>query len=195
MDEDVLQWVITALKESHNDEKQYHDEVIDSLQKKYKKLQNRMDRMYEDKLDGEISQDEFDHRRERWRTEQSELLQKIEAHQNANDAYLDKGIRTFELAQDIVRLYDRQEMLEKRRILDFVLSNSTWKDASLHPEYRQPFDMLAVTNATYPKKRPPSQRKTTFFKYGAPERIRTPNLLIRSQTRYPISPLGRTQPS
>ena len=36
---------------------------------------------------------------------------------------------------------------EKRRLLDFVLSNCSWKDGELTPTYRQPFDLLAVTVA------------------------------------------------
>lgn len=31
----------------------------------------------------------------------------------------------------------------KRRLLEFVLSNSIWASGELTPEFRQPFDMLA----------------------------------------------------
>jgi site-specific DNA recombinase len=33
MDREVLEWVVTALKESQGDEKRYHDEMIAKLQK------------------------------------------------------------------------------------------------------------------------------------------------------------------
>jgi hypothetical protein len=33
---------------------------------------------------------------------------------------------------------------EKRRLLDFVLSNSTWGNGELTVEFRQPFDLIAV---------------------------------------------------
>ena len=32
----------------------------------------------------------------------------------------------------------------KRRLLDFVLSNSTWANGKLTPVFRQPFDMIAL---------------------------------------------------
>jgi hypothetical protein len=35
-----------ALKESHRDEKHYHDEMIGTLQKRYQRLQDRIDSMY-----------------------------------------------------------------------------------------------------------------------------------------------------
>ncbi len=44
-------------------------------------------------------------------------------------------------------------MHEKRRLLNFVCSNSVWKDGSLYAKYRQPFELLAVTNHAYQHKR------------------------------------------
>ena len=46
LDEDVLKWVIEALKASHQDERRYHDEQIAKLQEWYKTLQKRLDGMY-----------------------------------------------------------------------------------------------------------------------------------------------------
>ena len=62
MDGEVFEWVVMALKESHGDEKRYHDEMIATLQKQYQKLQDRIDSMYVDKLDGKVSQDFFDNK-------------------------------------------------------------------------------------------------------------------------------------
>ena len=46
MDEEVATWVVTALKESHADEKRNHDESVARLQKQYRTLQKRLDAMY-----------------------------------------------------------------------------------------------------------------------------------------------------
>ena len=40
-----------------------------------------------------------------------------------------------------------QEPREKRRLLNFVLSNCTWEDGEVVATFRQPFDMLAETTA------------------------------------------------
>jgi site-specific DNA recombinase len=149
LDEEVLAWVNTALRQSHQDEKRYHNEMIASLQKQYQRLQDRLDRMYIDKLDGAISQDYFDRMSEAFQKERDDILQKIEQHQAAHQTYLEEGVRLLELAQRAVFLYEKQEMHEKRRLLDFMCSNSTWKDGKLTPRYRKPFDLLAVTNRSY----------------------------------------------
>jgi site-specific DNA recombinase len=123
--------------------------MITSLQKQYQRLQDRLDRMYIDKLDGAISEDYFDRMSEAFRKEQRDTLHKIQQHQSADEAYLEEGVRLLELAQKAVLLYEKQEMKEKRKLLDFMCSNSTWKDGRLIPKYRKPFDLLAVTNRAY----------------------------------------------
>ena len=56
---EILNWLVEALKESHYDEKVYHENMIRNLQAKYNKLQNRVDKAYVDKLDGVITEDFF----------------------------------------------------------------------------------------------------------------------------------------
>ena len=168
LDEDVLEWMVEALRESHEAEKQYHDEHIASLQKRYKTLQDRIDTMYIDKLDGRISEDFFDRKSAEWRKEQAEILKDIHKHQNANKSYLDQGVRLLELSQKAVILYEKQNMHEKRRLLDFVCSNSIWKDGRLIPNYRKPFDLLAVTNKKYQKKKTVSASQDGIFRTWLP---------------------------
>ncbi|MDQ3817531.1 MAG: hypothetical protein M3362_07560, partial [Acidobacteriota bacterium] len=67
--------------------------------------------------------------------------------------YIEEGVRLLDLTRRANELFLKQEPREKRRLLNFVLSNSTWKDRSLTPEYRQPFDILAITNRTYKSER------------------------------------------
>jgi site-specific DNA recombinase len=83
-----------------------------------------------------------------WRDEQARCLRDIERHQNANRSYLDEGVRLLELAQSACRLFDCQEAREKRRLLDFVVSNCSWKAGELTIELRQPFDILAKATAS-----------------------------------------------
>jgi site-specific DNA recombinase len=42
---------------------------------------------------------------------------------------------------------ERQPACEKRRLLNFVLSNYSWEDGEVVATFRQPFDLLAETTA------------------------------------------------
>ena len=67
----------------------------------------------------------------------------IAAHQAADRSYIEEGIKLLELSQKAAQLFDSQPPSEKRKLLDFVLSNCSWKEGRLDAEYRQPFDLIA----------------------------------------------------
>ena len=67
----------------------------------------------------------------------------IRIHQAAERNYIEEGIKLLELAQKAHVLLERQAPLEKRKLLDFVLSNCLWKDGELSAKYRQPSDLIA----------------------------------------------------
>ena len=168
MDNDVLGWVVAALKESHADEIEYHSELMSALQRQYDKLQHRLDTMYDDKLDGTIDQEFYDRKSSAWEKEQDDIMCKIANHQAANRTYLDEGVKLLELAQRAVILYEKQTEQEKRRIINFVCSNSTWKDGRLQPSYRQPFDMLSEINVSYQKEKAIFPKKKGLFEFWLP---------------------------
>ena len=168
LDDEVLQWIKTALKGSHEAEEHYHREALAGLQNQYEKLQKRLDAIYMDKLDGEITREFYEQKSGQWRREQEDILRKIEKHQDANRTYLDEGVRLIELAQQAAILYENQSMEEKRRLLNFVCSNSIWKDGKLIPSYRKPFDLLAVTNVAYQKEKAASSSENDLFNIWLP---------------------------
>lgn len=125
-DEEVLEWVREALKSSHADERQEHEDAIKRCQAEYKRLEDRLNAIYLDKLDGRIDQTFHDRMAKAWKTEQVRLLREIERHTDAEHSYMDDGIRLLELAQNARELFAKQEAHEKKRLLNLVLSNSIW---------------------------------------------------------------------
>jgi hypothetical protein len=121
-----------------------------------------------DKLDGKVSEDFFIRKSEEWGTEQANILRKIHQHQGANRSYLEEGTRLLDLAQVAVTLYEKQDMEEKRNLLNSVFSNSTWKSGKLILVYRTPFDLLELTNTAYQKKKAVSHKKDGLFEIWLP---------------------------
>ena len=58
-------------------------------------------------------------------------------------SYLQEGVAILELASQAAELFEKQSGSEKRQLLDFVLSNSTWGNGELRVKFRQPFDRIA----------------------------------------------------
>ena len=82
-----------------------------------------------------------------WRAEQDRCQREIDRHQEAGKCYMDEGVQILELARNAQKLFERQEPRQKRRLLDFVLSNCIWEDGEVVANFRQPFDLLAETTA------------------------------------------------
>jgi site-specific DNA recombinase len=146
-DDEVLEWVRDALHASHAEERREHEEAIRRLEAECSRLDDRVHAMYADKLDGLIDAAFFQKMSNQWRVEQDRCRRDIERHRNADRSYLREGVALLELANNAQRLFAQQEPREKRRLLNFLLSNCTWNDGVLIASFRQPFDMLAETIA------------------------------------------------
>jgi site-specific DNA recombinase len=147
-DDEVREWVREALYASHADERREHEDAIKRLLGEHKRIGDRINAMYLDKLDGRIDSTFFDVKSAEWREEQNRCLREIERHQCAEQSYMDEGIQILELARNAQKLFERQQPREKRRLLNFVLSNCSSEDGKVVATFRQPFDLLAQTNAT-----------------------------------------------
>jgi site-specific DNA recombinase len=75
-----------------------------------------------------------------WRSEQGAIFRNLLNHQQANHAYFEAGADLLELASRAQDLFAQQPAAEKRKLLNYVVSNCSWKDGTMTPTFRQPFD-------------------------------------------------------
>jgi site-specific DNA recombinase len=143
IDKEVAEWIGKALRDSHEVECREHEATLAQLLDEYRRLQARLGAAYEDKLDGRITGAMFDAKAAAWRARQDEILRLVSDHQGASRNYVDDGVRLLDLARRAPALFEGRPASEKRQLLGFVLSNSTWAEGKLTVQYRQPFDLLA----------------------------------------------------
>ncbi|MBS0290284.1 MAG: hypothetical protein JSS07_09665 [Proteobacteria bacterium] len=53
-----------------------------------------------------------------------------------------EGVKLLELAQNAYKLFIQQDPTQKRRLLNFLVSNSYWAGKALRVELKKPFDLL-----------------------------------------------------
>ena len=143
IDDGTIEWMTSALKDSHRDEKAYHDGQIERLQAELKRIQDRLDAVYEDKLDGKVSEDFWERKSREWRSQQLGLQARIERHLAANQFYFEAGVKVLKLAQKAYTLWLAQPRTEKRKLLSLLQSSCTFDGTSLTASYRKPFCWLA----------------------------------------------------
>ncbi len=167
--EEVMELVRQSLRASHADQERHHREAIDRLESECARLQKRIDTAYLDKLDGVIDADFFQRKATDWREEQRVARRAILKHEDANQSYIEEGITLLDLGREAADLFAEQVVSEKRRLLNYMVSNSTWADGTLSVAWRQPFDMLEEM-ATAARETEPSE----FASGGLPSRLVTP---------------------
>ncbi len=151
----IINWLKEALLMSHQDEKEYHDSQIKSLQEQYNKLQHRLDKIYIDKLDEIVTTSFYQEKTNEWKDEQNNILINLQKHKDANTNYFEHGIKILELSQKAYSSYLKQDNAGKRNLLNILLSNCTLNEEKLYPTYRKPFDLLAnsLSRSTCPSGR------------------------------------------
>lgn len=140
----LLQWVATTLKENHKDEKDYIDSVLLNLDRQHTKLKNRLDAMYDDKLDGLITAEQYSDKKEKTQIKMKKIRKKKDKIVKDNINYLEIGYHIFELAQNGRSIYENKlEESEQRELLGFLFSNVKLKDGKLDPIYHNGFEVVA----------------------------------------------------
>ena len=128
MDSEILDWVTRSLKEDQEGTKKKQTDRLIKLEDQYSKLQRRLDLMCEDKPNGKIDQEFYERKSKDWKQQQVESSRQTLGLERSDESCLSDGVQLLKPAQRAVILYDRQSNREKRRILNLVCSNSTWKE-------------------------------------------------------------------
>lgn len=141
----LLEWIRKALKESHADETQYHEEIIKELDTQYKAIEKKMNVIYEDRVEGLLSKERYQQKQAEYEKQLGDLMGAKQKHMKANINYMKLGINIFELAQKGREIYEKLLTYdEKRELLNFVFSNLKLKDEKVVPIFHNGFQVVAA---------------------------------------------------
>jgi len=142
---EFVDWAVSVIRESTNEEQQFHVDAASRLEQELARTQKRLDAMYRDRLDGRITPEMYDRLAESMNQELARLQRSIKEHRSdAPASYANDSAQVLELAKNARKLFEMQSPRNKRQLLNVVLSNSTWGAGKLTVEYRQPFDLFAT---------------------------------------------------
>lgn len=148
IDKDILEDLVSELRDNHKSKIDYHERTMSNLKTEYDRIENRLDKMYEDRLDGSITQEKYDTLLAKYKTVQSDLLLQMEQHSKADENYYVEASRLLELASRAYELFESSEDSQKRELLQYLLQNSKMKGNKLVPTLQMPFDAILLANKT-----------------------------------------------
>jgi site-specific DNA recombinase len=139
---EAFEWMREALRQSAQEKAEYNKRAIERLNAQYAKLQNRIDQIYLDKLDGEIEEGFYKKHVSLWRKEQAAIRNRIERHEKADQNYIEQGIRLLEIARNALGFYKTHSQEERAILLRFILQEPKLEKEKVLPAFRAPFDII-----------------------------------------------------
>jgi len=141
--EKIVKEALATLKTSHKAKKDYYHDINDGLKEADDKLERRLEKMYEDKLDGLISEEEYKKRSTKYRIEQKAIRQKLSRLHESDEHYYVKSNYLLNIANKAPQIFQSSKVEVKRQLINLVLWNPTLNGTTLSATYRKPFDLLA----------------------------------------------------
>lgn len=138
----IVEWIRKALKESHKDEIDYHTKSQTELKQRYDQIQNRLDRLYDDKLDEKISEEFYDRKFKQFAQEKEQITDSIKKHSQANIKYYELGINFYELSQKAKQIYLKADQDQKRQLISLVFDKLTLNEGKLSYDYKKAFQII-----------------------------------------------------
>jgi site-specific DNA recombinase len=139
---DVIEQITGTLRKSHQDKTQFHRTMLQSYQDEYQKYETRVEKMYEDKLDGKINESLYNKKSEEYRLKQQELRGKISRLSIADEEYYLTSEYLLQLANRAHDLFMSSEAEEKRQLLKLTLQNLKLRGKKIDFELVKPFDQV-----------------------------------------------------
>ncbi len=140
--EPVADQVLSALKEEHDNIQAFYLTSIKQARSDYEKLERRLATLYEDRLDGRITVDEYDTIVSKTKTEMEKLDQRMVQLTNNDKSFIVTSSYLLKLASRAGKLFKSSKPELKSKILYLVLSNLELDDKKLYFNPLPPFDRL-----------------------------------------------------
>ncbi|MDQ3418590.1 MAG: zinc ribbon domain-containing protein [Acidobacteriota bacterium] len=171
---DVSDWIAEALRESQGDKERFHRSAVMHLQQQYLATQAKLDRAYDDRLAGRITDELWLRKSAEWEAELASVRRETAKHEKASHDYGATGSKILELAKNAHNLFVLQDPHDQARSLKMLVSNCTFDRGSLLVAYVKPFDLLVEGN----------ESGNWLASRGAPRESRsTPGSLLRRQSQ------------
>lgn len=139
----LADWIRKALKEHHAEEIEYNQTTLAQISSKRAVLNNRLDMIYEDKLDGKISEEKYNELFTKYSNELKEL-DKIESkNTDSRLKYFQLGVNFYNISQKAHEIYNKATLNDKRKLLKLVFKTITLKDSEISFTYTRPFLLLS----------------------------------------------------
>ena len=139
---DKLAEITQTLREAHKNKNDFYENQVNYLDTQLKRFKRRIVVAYDDRLDESITKEQYEEIRKKSQSEIDGIKIKIDQLDFAEKDYYMTTARLLELGSRSSEIFDRSKPLEKRALINFVLSNATMEGEILRYDAKFPFDQV-----------------------------------------------------
>lgn len=141
--DEITKWLKEGLRERHKDVSLLQENRLASLQIQYERTNNRINRLFDMRMDKEIDETDFKTKEGEYKAQLIGIKTQIDSAKAVNPNFYEDGCKTLELSNRLYSMYVKASYEEKAKILKAVASNYTINDITIAPTYRKPFSLFA----------------------------------------------------
>lgn len=132
-----------TLKNSKAAEIEYRNRETGHLKAEQVKVKDRLDRLFEMRLDGEINKSTYESKHTELQNKYDDIDVKLKAHRKADDGFNDTLLGLHEIASKAGDVFAGGYSLERKRsLLKFVFERLEMKEGRIGYKLNKPFDMI-----------------------------------------------------
>jgi site-specific DNA recombinase len=128
------------LRATHESEQAYFGDNKMRIEKRLDTIRNYRKVMYEDRLEGRITTDEYDKKIEEYKKEEDDLLIQLEEHSQGNHNFYITANKIIDISQRAWEIFESSEVEEKTQLLNFLLQNCELEGKKLLYKLKTPFN-------------------------------------------------------
>ena len=149
---EVLVWLESELVTSDQTEQAARVKTMRRQQMELERLEARLEKLYDDRLDDRIDTATYDKRADAVREQQQQVRQTIRAAEALVLPPVREAVDLVALTSRTADLFAEQAASEQRKLLMLVLKSASWKSGELRMSLLTPFEELRLSNSASDRK-------------------------------------------
>ena len=148
--DNVVSELEEELKNSKASERKFHAQEIKTLRQEQEVLKQKLDTLFDLRLDGELDRETFDIKRNELQIKLNRLRNKVTAHEKADNAFNETLLDLLDIATQASYIFEKSQNLElKRLLIKFVFDKLILTEGVLSYKLKFPFKMFVDKNKKF----------------------------------------------
>ncbi|MGN0016343.1 MAG: recombinase family protein [Candidatus Avelusimicrobium sp.] len=143
---DIAKWFQKAVDLRLKYVEKAQNKEIAGLKAELSKTEAKLERLYNEGLDGKYSPEFINYNEKRCKSRIAELAQQIQNHQINPESVRQKSIDILKLVCNMGTIYRAAPLAEKKPLLRHIASDYILDGHKIYPKYREPFNIFAEGN-------------------------------------------------